>query len=423
MRITILTIGSRGDVQPYIGLGLGLQQRGHAVTIATHANYRALIKQYGLAHRPIAGNPQELLNQEIGQRWLETGKNSYQFVKQLVAFARPKMTQAMEDIQAACQDAEVILFQVLATVAALSMAEKLNIPAIPAFLQHIHPTRAFPNAMALPPSPLGGLYNWLTYPVSEQLFWQVMRSAVNTWRVENLHLPPLPLRGPFGPLRKARQLCLYGFSPHVIPKPVEWRAEIHITGYWFAETLDGWQPPDNLVDFLASGSAPVYIGFGSMTDRNSAQITKIALEALRLTGERGLLLTGWGGLSQADLPDNVFKIEAAPHDWLFPQMAAVVHHGGAGTTAAGLRAGVPSIVVPFFGDQPFWGWRVQQLGVGPKPIPRKQLTARRLAAAITTSVRDVGMRHRAAHLGAQIRSEDGPATAATLFDRYMRLSQ
>ncbi|MCP4593378.1 MAG: glycosyltransferase family 1 protein, partial [bacterium] len=155
------------------------------------------------------------------------------------------------------------------------------------------------------------------------------------------------------------------------PKPSDWGEQAHVTGYWFLDHVSDWQPPADLVRFLESGPPPVYVGFGSMMSRRAEQTTRITLDALKQSGQRGLIATGWGALSQSDLPDEVFLIESVPHDWLFPRTAAVVHHGGAGTTGAGLRAGVPGIVVPFGGDQPFWARRVEALGVGPAPIPRK----------------------------------------------------
>jgi UDP:flavonoid glycosyltransferase YjiC (YdhE family) len=191
-----------------------------------------------------------------------------------------------------------------------------------------------------------------------------------------------------------------------------------MTGYWFLDRPQGWQPPAALVDFLQAGPPPVVVGFGSITVRDPEETTVLVLSALRAARQRGLLLTGWGGLSQADLPDDVFKLEAVPHDWLFPRAAAVVHHGGAGTTAAALRAGVPSIVVPNFMDQPFWAQRVVALGAGPRPIPRNRLNAARLSAALRAAVEDESFRARAAAVGRRLRAEDGVGRAVEAFERH-----
>jgi sterol 3beta-glucosyltransferase len=209
----------------------------------------------------------------------------------------------------------------------------------------------------------------------------------------------------------------YGYSPVVLPKPVDWGDWIHVTGYWFLDAPARWQPPVPLVDFLQSGPPPIYIGLGSMSEREPEETTKMLLHALSLTGQRAVLASGWSGLGNQMLPDNVFRIEAIPHDWLFPQMAAVVHHGGCGTTAAGLRAGVPTVTIPFFADQPFWAQRAFELGMGPRPIPRTRLTAEKLAVAIQAAVADKPMRTSSESIGKQIRAENGVSNAVEVFER------
>jgi sterol 3beta-glucosyltransferase len=211
---------------------------------------------------------------------------------------------------------------------------------------------------------------------------------------------------------------LYGYSRHVLPRPADWPAEHQVTGYWFLDAPDDWTPPPDLAAFLAAGEPPVYIGFGSMGSRDPGATARLAVEALARAGRRGILAAGWGGLTATDLPATIFPLGAIPHAWLFPQMAAIVHHGGAGTTAAALRAGVPSLVVPFGLDQPFWGRRVAELGVGPSPIARGALTARGLANALRDTLADGAIRHRAAALGRAISAEEGIGTAVTLIERH-----
>jgi UDP:flavonoid glycosyltransferase YjiC (YdhE family) len=210
---------------------------------------------------------------------------------------------------------------------------------------------------------------------------------------------------------------LYGYSPAVIPKPSDWNGQAHVTGYWFLDPVDDWTPPADLGEFLQAGAPPIFIGFGSMSTSNPAATTQLIVQALARTPQRAVLLSGWGGLHASDLPDTIYLLESAPFAWLFPRMAAVVHHGGAGTTSAGLRAGVPSIVIPFFADQPFWGRRVADLGVGPAPIPFKQLTPDRLARAIESAVTDQAMQQRATELGSTIRAEDGIAQAVRVIEQ------
>jgi UDP:flavonoid glycosyltransferase YjiC (YdhE family) len=261
------------------------------------------------------------------------------------------------------------------------------------------------------PAVFGGALNRASYRLTEQMMWQGFRSADTVARQQVLSLPKAAFWGPYGSERFKQNPILYGYSPAVIPRPTDWDGQMHVTGYWFLDPADEWTPPANLLEFLQAGSPPVFIGFGSMSTRNPGETTDLILRALARTGQRAILLSGWGGLHNSDLPDTAFMVDAIPYSWLFPRVAAVVHHGGAGTTSAGLRAGVPSIIIPFFADQPFWGRRVAELGVGPAPIPRKQLTADRLAQAIQTAVTDEAMRQRAAELGAKIRAEDGIARA------------
>lgn len=420
MRITILTVGTDGDVLPYIALGAGLRAVGHTVRLATHNNFKTEIESRGLDFSPVSSNPREILTDELGQQWLTTSNNPIAFMQRLLEIAKPRVSQMFSDLSTACEDTELILFHALTILAVVSIIEKYPIPACPTYLQHTHPTPLYPNVMTMPPLDLGSIYNRLSYPIGEQFLWLFVRPLVNQWRKQALDLPPLSLNNPFAWFRKQHQLCLYGFSHHVLPKPPEWGAEVNVTGYWFLDRFADWQPSDGLVDFLGSGSPPIYIGFGSITDSDSEKLTEIILEGLAQSKQRGLLLTGWGGITDTDLPDDVFKIEAAPHDWLFPQMAAVVHHGGAGTTAAGLRAGIPNIVVPFFADQPFWAWRVHQLGVGPKPIPRKRLSSRRLAAAINEATSNKEIKRQAIRIGRQIRAENGVAQAVNLLNRFIK---
>jgi UDP:flavonoid glycosyltransferase YjiC (YdhE family) len=194
---------------------------------------------------------------------------------------------------------------------------------------------------------------------------------------------------------------------------------VHVTGYFFLDSETDWQPSSELKAFLEAGNPPVYIGFGSMAGSNPEELARLVSQALASSGQRGLLLTGWGGLSADLVPDNVFVVDSVPHSWLFPRMAAVVHHGGAGTTAEGLRAGVPTVVIPFVFDQPFWGARIKALGFGPDPVPLKKLTADRLANAITIAVTDPAIRQRARSCGEAIRAEDGTGNAVKIIKQYL----
>ncbi len=259
----------------------------------------------------------------------------------------------------------------------------------------------------------------MTHAATGLGMWLPLGPALNRARRDVLGLPPVPIYGTIAAFMAPR-LCLDGYSPHVVPPPPDWGDRHHVTGYWFLDPDPEWKPPPGLVDFLAAGPPPVCVGFGSMHNRDAARVTELVVRALERSGQRGVLLTGWQGLVPIHRSDRLYSAAAVPHSWLFPQVAGVVHHGGAGSTAAGLRAGVPSLVVPFMGDQPFWGRRVQALGVGPKPIPRRRLSAERLAEGIRLMVADEAMRRRAADLGARIREEDGVGRAVDLLEQHFR---
>ena len=425
MHITILTIGSRGDVQPFIALGKGLQQAGHQVKLATYTNFESLISDYGLDFSPIEGDFKAHLLGESGQKMLDAGGNPFTFVYHYGQILEPTIERALVDSWNACQGTDAIIAHGTAFWG-YDIAQKLEVPFYLAGLQPFYPNRDFPHPMIPPTLDLGGLFNQLTYLLMSQLFWKIFRKSINQWRVNTLNLPPWK-QNPFWDKGWQQVPILYGYSPTVIPKSANWTEQVQVTGYWFLDSPANFSPPPELVDFLEAGQPPVYIGFGSMSDhasasfadRNSQLMTEIALSALAKTGQRGILLTGWGALSNINLPDSVLKIDSIPHNWLFPQMAAIVHHGGAGTTAAALRSGVPNIVIPFISDQPFWGHRVMQLEVAPKPIPKKKLTLEKLATAIRTTIEDKIMRQRAAVLGQKIRSEDGVAQAVKAFHQYL----
>lgn len=424
MRITILTVGTRGDVQPCIALGLGLKAAGHDVKLATHAIFEDFIVRHGLEFTPIHANPREILEGEGGQAWMGTGRNPFTMVMHMRSLAAPRVRQFAEETYHACQGADIVLCSTLGFFAGFSILEKLKIPAVGAFLQPVSLTGDFPSIL-FPPlpgrSPLRSAYNRFTHDLMMEINWQLFRQPINQVRKEILAIPPVQTS--FRHMIRQPYPVIYGFSQHVLPRPLDWGTNIAVSGYWFLDD-EAWQPPQALLEFLEAGSPPVYIGFGSMANQNAAGAASVVLDALRQSGQRGLLLTGWGGIHAADLPDSVFCVDSAPHDWLFPRMAAVVHHGGAGTTAAGLRAGVPSILVPHFADQPFWAQRVAALGVGPKPVARKKLNARSLAQAILTAVNDESIRQRAVEIGAKIRAEDGIGNAVRAFERIAaRLDQ
>jgi UDP:flavonoid glycosyltransferase YjiC (YdhE family) len=414
MNITIPAVGTRGDIQPMVALGKGLRTAGHRVKIATHAMFDSFVTQHGLDFHLMEGaNPKDVVDQLINRSAKQRIVSQLRDLWQLIQLLKSEVKNGGESCLAACQGADLVIYSVLGYPLASAVAKKLNIREVFVALQPFEATAEFPFLMMTTRN-LGGFLNRCTYPPGFLTPWLPIYSAVNAWMQQRLQLPPFPWNYPLRWMQKPL-LRLYGFSPHVLSKPADWARHSHITGYWFLEQPE-WQPPSDLMDFLNAGPPPIYVGFGSIVADCPEATAEIVLQALEHTKQRGLLLTGWGGLQQTDLPDHIFKLEAAPHDWLFPRMAAVVHHGGAGTTAAGLRAGVPNIIVPFFLDQPFWGHRVKTLKVGPAPISRKQLSIERLSNAIQFAVKNTAIRQRAAELGERIRAENGVKAAVDLIN-------
>ena len=413
MRITIITVGSRGDAQPYAALGAGLARRGHDVTVATHEMFRPLVQAAGVAFAPIAGDPAAIV--AAADRWVATGR-----MRDLVPGARyfirahaPLSKAMLMDYWRAGQGSDVLVYSNVA-FPAWSVAERLAIPGIAAGLQPLHRTRAFPfiglgGMNAAPTHSLGAAFNETSYALAGWLVWESQRRYVSAWRTHVLDLPDTSWRGPFGKdgAGGSGVPAIYGYSPLIVDRPADWPSTVHVTGYWPLPLAHDWRPPPALERFLEAGEPPVYIGFGSMTPQRAERLTALAVEALRLSEQRGILSSGWGELGSGTLPSSVCAVRDIPHEWLFPRMRAIVHHGGAGTTGAALRSGVPSVVTPLGFDQPYWGRRVVALGVGPEPVSRRRLTASRLAHAIDRAVRDSEMRSRAAALGERLRAERG----------------
>ena len=423
MKLTLFTVGSHGDIQPYIPLALGLKQAGYDITIATHGPYEDFVRGYDLDFAPIVGDPRTMISGEGGIEWLETGRNPLTFLQRFRRLVNEMMEQMGRDCLAAAEGSDALVFSSLGLFAGTLVAEKLSIPAVGAYLQPVSTTSAFPAALfpSLPRTfPLQGRYNRLTHYLMLEMLWRFFKEPFHHLRTTVLGLPPETrsfhhtLNNPYP--------VVYGYSRHVIPKPADWGERLRVSGYWFLDDAV-WEPSSTLQAFLDSGPKPVYVGFGSMTNRDVEATTHLMLRAIEKSGQRAVLLSGWAGIGNSDLPDSIFKLDYAPHSWLLPRVAAVVHHGGAGTTAAGLRAGVPSVLVPHFADQPFWGRRVNALGVGPRFIPRKQLTVDHLAYAIHVAATHRPMQRRAAALGEKIRAEDGVHSAVQFIERVLEKPQ
>ncbi|MBI5667528.1 MAG: glycosyltransferase family 1 protein [Chloroflexi bacterium] len=413
MRIVILVIGTRGDVQPSVALGKGFRRAGYDVRLVAPQRFESLVTDNGLEFAALPGDPVAL----IGGLVDKAGHDPIRTMRVMLDYALPIAVDVMRCAREACQDADAIFTSFFTTIFGHEIARERNVPDFSAqIFPTFTPTRYVPNP-GLPQWRLGGVYNRLTHTLLIQAFWLANRYGFR--RIRRRAPDVLPdIHWPFRPSDRPRTPTLYGFSRHVLAPP-DWQDSIYVTGYWFLDTPADWQPPPELARFLAAGPPPVSIGFGSIVTTDIERLTRAVVDALAQAGQRGILLGGWAGLGQQELPGTMLRLDEAPHDWLFPRLAAVVHHGGAGTTGAALRAGMPNVIVPFTADQPFWGRRVQALGVGPAPIWQHRLTAERLASALRTALDDPAMRQRAAALGEKIRDEDGLSTAVRVFERVM----
>jgi sterol 3beta-glucosyltransferase len=416
MKITVFAAGSRGDIQPCIVLSRGIQEAGYRVCLAAPEDFASLIRKHDVDFCPLRGDVQQIMASDTGRSFMETGgANPIKSIRAVRTMIGPVVMEMADDAYAACRNADAMICLGVFSAFGQSIAEALSIPIINVEPTPLLPTRAFQAPSWPIQRDLGGLHNYLSGSAMLQVIWLWYRPFVNGFR-QRLGLSTYTGTRFYRALRSTPMLSAY--SPSIIPHPADWPESVHVTGYFFLDTQADWQPSSGLKAFLEAGDPPVYIGFGSMAGRNPEKLARLITEALAKSGQRGLLLTGWGGLRTDLVPDSVLVVDSAPHSWLFPRMAAVVHHGGAGTTAEGLRAGVPTVIVPFVLDQPFWGARVKALGLGPDPIPQKNLTADRLADAIRIAVTDPGVKRRADALGAAIRAENGIGTAVKIIKGY-----
>ena len=419
MRIDILAIGSRGDVQPYVALGLGLQKAGHRVRLVTLGGFEEFVRGRGLDHFCIASSPGEISSTEEGREWVRQRATTSGFLKGFVRVASSLIEAGIARYWQVCQDVELLIVSGMGLLIGVHLAERLHVPLIRAELSPFAHTRYDWAGRKNLKTALRGDFTASLHAAFRFVLWSKLRRAVNATRQSILSLPPLPLLSPFRASENERLPVLDGFSPTVVPRPPDWPDWIHVTGFWNLEDSAEWTPPADLAHFLNSGTKPIFIGFGSTPFPDPERTVGLVTRALERAGQRGILLAGGSGLRTGQLSEHVISIDFVPHAWLFPRVSAAVHHGGAGVTGAALRAGLPSIVVPVFADQPFWGSRVFELGAGPRPIPAKQLSEDSLALAIEATQQEQ-MRARASEIGQRMHQENGVARAVDILEQYFR---
>ncbi|TEY32976.1 hypothetical protein BOTCAL_0704g00010 [Botryotinia calthae] len=442
LNIVVMVIGSRGDIQPFLKLGKSLKEYGHRVRIATHPAFRDFVqKDSGLEFFSVGGDPAELMAFMVKNPGMiptmetlkkgEVGRRREQMAEMFEGFWRACINATDEEKDVTnlkmMGDKEPFVADAIIAnppcFAHIHCAERLGVPLHLMFTFPYTPTQAFPHPLAnikktnVDP----GYTNFMSYPLVEMMTWQGLGDLVNNFRVKTLGLEPVSTLWAPGQLYRLKVPYTYLWSPGLVPKPKDWGPEIDIAGFVFLDLADTFTPPDDLVKFLDDGEPPIYIGFGSIVVDDPDRFTEMIFEAVKKAGVRALVSKGWGGLGGENTPDNVFMLENTPHDWLFPKVKAVVHHGGAGTTAIGLKCGKPTMIVPFFGDQQFWGSMIGTSGAGADPVPYKELTADKLAEGIKQCLTDKA-REVVEKIAKDIEAEgDGAQNAVKSFHRSLTL--
>ena len=424
MHCTILCLGSRGDVQPLIDLGTGLKAAGYSVRCVAPEDFEGSIRERKLEYVQGVGRANDFYGGKAAVHLRDSTHDGKKMKRLLERYLKSMYMNAMSTFWDACQGTDFILSFSWNT-SATTLAEVLQVPV---FLAMNHPPPHLPTESFSNPFHKAAQME----PKAERRerirqSWQSADSVVtaglailNEWR-EKQGLVPKRAEEELSDLRALPQLV--GFSPSLVPKPPDWGPHVHVTGYWYRPKASEYLPPAQLQRFLDEGEAPIAIGFSSQISGNPQQINENVMEGVKRSGRRAILISGWGGLQRTQLSPSIYQTEFVPYDWLGPRVAAMVHHGGAGTTTLVAREGIPSLVVPFGYDQGFWGERLAAFGAGLPPIPISQLTPNRLAEAVNRLVEDQNIRDRALVLGEKIRHESGIANAINIIDETLAASK
>ncbi|KAJ3390952.1 hypothetical protein HDU92_000204 [Lobulomyces angularis] len=433
LNVLIMIVGSRGDVQPFVALGKELKAYGHRVRLATHEAFRKLVTENELDFYSIAGDPVELMAYMVKNPGLIPGIESIRNGD--IGKKKKMLAEIMETSWLACIDSDPITGEQFTaqaiisnppTYAHLHCAEKLSIPFHIFFTMPWSATGDFPhplinmNSYKVKRGSSKAKQNLKSYTVIDELMWSGLSEIINNFRTNTLNLYPLPVTNSHNLIKDLKIPFTYCWSENLINKPQDWGEHIDISGFFFLELACNYNPPKDLQDFLEAGPKPIYIGFGSIVIDDPAALIKLLFEAVSLANVRAIISEQWGLKEGLEIPENIFMLGNCPHDWLFDQVNAVIHHGGAGTTAAGLLKGKPSIVVPFFGDQPFWGAMIARKRVGPEPIPFKSLKPKNLAQAIKFVLSEEILEN-AKQLGIEMRNENGVKLGVKSFHRQLPL--
>jgi len=416
MRIVLLASGSRGDVQPYIALGMGLRKKGHSICIATAENFEEYVTSYGLDFYPIQGDISKVMNRAEIESQMKA-KNPIRFIlsfNKMNKTFRKDLDEGQEKAWEASQEADAIIFHP-GLMNGYYISKKLGIPGILASPIPFSPTSEYPALLFYNSPRIGGWFNRFTHLVFNYVFWSSIKPSVETlWKK---HDPSIQVKNPLVQIHEEELPVIYSISRYVIPPSKDWKDNIKVSGYWFPDDKE-YMPPIELAEFLESGSEPVYVGFGSV-GKVAENTTRAVVEALLRLDKRVIVTSSI--VEERWLDDNrMFVLESAPHTWLFPRMSMVVHHGGAGTTAAGLMSGKPSVIVPQSNDQPMWGKRVEELGVGTMVRASRGAISVGKFSEVFKEMEKEEVIEKASELGRLIEAENGVQEAVCFISRWLK---
>ncbi|MBC6449044.1 glycosyltransferase [Actinokineospora xionganensis] len=415
-RVLIVAIGSRGDVTPYVGLGTRLRDAGYRVAVAAHEPFGATVADAGLEFRSVPGevhalNSEVLVSPKLAEKGARLSMRARGEL--LTAYWR----EVAHGILAAAElGTDLLLLNFTGWLPGRQIAEAMGLPTLGLNVYPVHPTGEHPPVSLASARSYGRWGNRLAGRLTN---WSVaqallLREANRELRT-TLGLPKASVTAVSRRIDADRWPILHGVSPTLLPRPRDWREGLEVVGFWWPHQAPDWQPPAELVDFLDAGPPPVFVGFGSTAHGDNAETADLVASALRESGSRGVIQTGWSGHQG----DDVITIGETAYDWLFPRMAAVVHHAGVGTCAYGLRAAVPTVGIPLINDQHLWASRLGALGVGPAAIPFKELSSARLTAAIRAAATNEGYRDNARRIADRLSGEDGAGRVVEAVTRLL----
>jgi len=409
MKLTVITYGSEGDNRPLVALCCGLQNAGHDVLFLGERSIECFANRSGIPFQALDGDMKATV-QPGGplHRLMNEGGNPGSMAKACANFATVNTRSWMSSLLSAAQNCDGIIFSGFAGYVALSVAEYLNKPVIGAGLFPVSPTKEFPSSL-IPPLPLPGWLNYFSHKTMMGILWHLFRRSINEARKDVCGQSPRRKAWSGYPIA-------YGISPCLLSQPQDWPEAWQMCGAWYQPDCS-WSPEQALTDFLNGGEPPVYVGFGSMSGFDSKRLLTILSPAL--AGRRVIYAPGWSEYDASLLPAETFIIGNIPHDWLFPRVSLVIHHGGAGTSHAATKAGIPSLIIPFSGDQFFWAHRLAQIGVAPKPKSMIKIDT----PTFTKMLKDAGnhtMIEKSRVLAQCMEAEDGVGRAVRHIERFIK---